>query len=188
MRHTAALTLAVLLAVGATACGSSSTPAAPPAAATPTALPPAASPSQPPATTPPAPAPTPSATLDAAAVVAKLHAAVPSIAAGVTITAESDPNKLLGRPGQYTSKTTFTDSRIKAADVDGEDKDSVARGGAVEVFATAEDAAARVTYIQGIVKTMPAFLEYDYAKGAVVLRASKQLTPAQVDSIKAALG
>ena len=183
MRHTATLTLAALLAIGATAC--SSTPAAPPTAtATPSALPPAASPSQPLATTSPAPA----ATLDAAAVVAKLQAAVPSIAAGVTITAESDPNKLLGRPGQYTSKVTFTDSRIKAADVDGEDKDSVARGGAVEVFATAEDAAARVTYIQGIVKTMPAFLEYDYAQGPVVLRASKQLTPAQVDSIKATLG
>ncbi|OKI14183.1 hypothetical protein [Streptomyces sp. CB03911] len=185
MRHTATLALAALLTAGATAC--SSTPAPPPAAATPTALPPTASPSQP-AAAPPAPVPTTAATLDAAAVVAKLHAAVPSVAAGVTITAESDPNKLLGRPGQYTSKVTFTDSRIKAADVDGEDKDSVARGGAVEVFATEADAAARVTYIQGIVKTMPAFLEYDYAQGPVVLRASKQLTPAQVDSIKAALG
>ncbi|MGX1480675.1 UNVERIFIED_CONTAM: hypothetical protein RKD50_009483 [Streptomyces canus] len=33
------------------------------------------------------------------------------------VTAANDPNYLLGRPSQYTSKVTFTDTRIKPSDV-----------------------------------------------------------------------
>ncbi|MEV7782989.1 hypothetical protein [Kitasatospora sp. NPDC088351] len=50
---------------------------------------------------------TPAAAAAAFTAVAK---AVPTAKLGKTVTAEDDPNHLLGRPGQYTSKVTFTDS------------------------------------------------------------------------------
>ncbi|WP_316528209.1 hypothetical protein [Kitasatospora brasiliensis] len=113
---------------------------------------------------------------------------MPNARFGRTVTAEDDPNHLLGRPGQYTSKVTFTDSRVKEGDVEGEDADSVARGGAVEVFATEADAKARAKYIQGIVKSLPAALEYDFVHGTVLIRVSKFLTPDQADGYKGAIG
>ncbi|MEU4296330.1 hypothetical protein [Kitasatospora aureofaciens] len=124
---------------------------------------------------------------DASAVLAKLTAAVKTVKAGVQVTADNDPNHLLGRPGQYTSKVTFSDSRIKAADIEGEKEDSVNRGGAIEVFASEADAKARSEYIQGIVKGMPALMEYDYVRGPVVVRVSKLLTPDQAKALQAAV-
>ncbi|MEU6146562.1 hypothetical protein ABZ848_40230 [Streptomyces sp. NPDC047081] len=53
------------------------------------------------------------------------------ITISLLVAAANDPNHLLGRPGQYTSKVTFTDSRIKAGDVSGTEKGAVERGGAV---------------------------------------------------------
>ncbi|WP_224274113.1 hypothetical protein [Streptomyces sp. LS1784] len=180
-RTTLSLTAAALLA--ATAACSSSNSADKPAAAAPTGAAAvqtggAAAPAQPSA---PAPA------ADATAVLAKLAATVKSVKAGAPVTAESDPNHLLGRPGQYTSKVTFADSRIKAADVEGEKDDSVNRGGAIEVFATEADAKTRADYIQGIVKGMPALMEYDYVRGPVLVRVSKLLTPDQAQGLQAAV-
>lgn len=108
-----------------------------------------------------------------------------------TVTASNDPNHLLGRPHQYTSKVTFSDSRIDADDVSGLRKGDVLRGGAVEVFATAEDATARAAYIQEVTKSMPALAEYDFVHGAVLVRVSHYLTPkqaAEYDTSAAELG
>lgn len=163
-RTAAALALAALLT--ATAC--SSTPGPSPANPAPAAGA---------ATTTDTPRPVPAG--DANASLAVLHAAVPSAEAGTVITEAGDPNHLLGRPGQYTSKITFTDTRINSSDVDGLDKDDVQRGGAVEVFTSPADAKARAAYIQGIVKSLPALLEYDYVHGPVVVRVSKLLPPSQ---------
>ncbi|MFJ6137620.1 hypothetical protein [Kitasatospora sp. NPDC092286] len=124
----------------------------------------------------------------AAAAFTAVAKAVPTAKLGKTVTAEDDPNHLLGRPGQYTSKVTFTDSRIKDADVEGQDEGAVVRGGAVEVFAADADAKARAEYIQGIVKSMPAAMEYDYVHGPVLIRVSKILTPAQAKEFQAAIG
>ncbi|MEU3568909.1 hypothetical protein AB0E96_10865 [Kitasatospora sp. NPDC036755] len=124
----------------------------------------------------------------ASATFAVVAMTVQSAKFGRSVTAEDDPNHLLGRPGQYTSKVTFTDSRVKEADVEGEDADSVARGGAVEVFATEADAKARAQYIQGIVKSLPAVAEYDFVHGTVLIRVSKLLTPEQADGFKGAIG
>lgn len=105
---------------------------------------------------------------------------------GGTVTAENDPNHLLGRPGQYTSKVTFTDSHIKASDVVDSSKGSVDLGGAVEVFADPAAATARAKYIQAVTKSLPALAEYDYVHGTVLVRVSHYLTPTQAAEYKAA--
>lgn len=161
-------TLAVAIALTAVAlagCSSSKT-------STPAAAPPVAS-AQPAAPSPAAKA------VDAAQAVSALTKTVTAAKTGTTITADTDPNSLLGRPGQYTSKVTFTDSRVKASDVDGLKPDDVQRGGAVEVFASASDAQTRASYIQTVTKSLPAAAEYDYVHGTVLVRVSHYLTPAQ---------
>lgn len=104
-----------------------------------------------------------------------------------TVTADNDPNHLLGRPHQYTSKVTFTDSRIKAADVEGLKEGDVERGGAIEVFADPTDAEARAKYIQTVTQSLPALAEYDYVHGTVLVRVSHYLTPKQAGEYEAAL-
>ena len=116
----------------------------------------------------------------------KLAATVSAAKLSGTVTADNDPNHLLGRPGQYTSKVTFTDSRIAASDVSGTKQGDVDRGGAVEVFGSPSDAQTRAKYIQAVTKSMPALAEYDYVHGAVLVRVSHYLTPAQAQQYKTA--
>ncbi|MFE9804727.1 hypothetical protein ACFYP6_39000 [Streptomyces goshikiensis] len=123
---------------------------------------------------------------DAPGAYKAIAAVVTSSTNSAPVTAESDPNHLLGRPGQYTSKITFSDSRIKAADTDGLEPGDVALGGAIEAFATPADAQARATYIQTVTKGMPALTEYDYVHGSIVVRLSRYLTPGQAGEYKAA--
>ncbi|MFJ8188889.1 hypothetical protein ACIQ8D_03665 [Streptomyces sp. NPDC096094] len=102
------------------------------------------------------------------------------------VTEDNDPNHLLGRPNQYTSKVTFTDSRIKVDDVADAEPGSIGLGGAIEVFATAADAQARADYIQNVTKGMPMLAEYDFVSGTVLIRVSHYLTPTQAADYKAA--
>lgn len=97
------------------------------------------------------------------------------------LTAATDPNHLLGRPGEYTSKARFRDSRIPAApDVTG--------GGEIEVFATSAQAVRRARYIQQVVQAAPILgAEYDYVAGPVLLRVSGKLTPSQAAGYALAL-
>jgi hypothetical protein len=98
-------------------------------------------------------------------------------------TAADDPNHLLGRPGEYTSKTEFADTRIT-----GEAGQGVAAGGSVEVFPGHVGAVRRARYIQTLVQADPALgAEYDYVAGAVLLRVSGQLTPSQARRYKRVL-
>lgn len=56
----------------------------------------------------------------------------------------------------------------------------------MEVFADAAGAKARADYIGGIAKTSPALAnEYDYVTGAVLVRVTGLLTPAQAAPYKA---
>jgi hypothetical protein len=99
------------------------------------------------------------------------------------VTATSDPNHLLGRPGGYTSKTTFADSRIT-----GQSGTGVSAGGEVEVFATNAQAVARARYIQRLEQAAPLLgTEYDYVVGPALLRVSGILTPAEAAKYKVAL-
>jgi hypothetical protein len=116
----------------------------------------------------------------------KISATVTSAKLSGTVTAENDPNHLLGRPSQYTSKVTFSDIRISADDVSGTDKGDVDRGGAIESFASPSDAKARAEYIQAVTKSMPALSEYDYVQGTTLVRVSHYLTPKQAGEYKAA--
>lgn len=115
-----------------------------------------------------------------------ISATVGSAKISGTVTAENDPNKLLGRPHQYTSKITFDDTRIAAVDVSGTDKGDVERGGAIEAFANPADAKARAEYIQTVTKSMPMLAEYDYVHGSVLVRVSRYLTPEQAAEYEAA--
>lgn len=134
------------------------------------------------------PAPVGAAT-DASAVIAKLKAAKLPIGEVTVYTAASDPNHLLGRPGGYTSKAAFTDTRINPNDARDTTPGSVDLGGSVEVFATSGDAAAREQYIRAVEKAAPIVgTEYDYVSGPVLLRVSQVLTPQQAEQYKAALG
>lgn len=83
-----------------------------------------------------------------------------------TYTAEDDPNKLLGRPGQYLTKVGWK--------LDGGDA-------TIEVFRNAEDAKTRADYVGQIAKSAPMFLQYIYVnpKRSAVLRLPKELTPAK---------
>ncbi|MFJ9605027.1 hypothetical protein ACIRS1_01560 [Kitasatospora sp. NPDC101176] len=187
MRRTLPILVAGGFLAATAACGSSADSRS---AAAPPAVPSTASPTVPPAAPSaggPAAVGAPPEETDAAAALGKLATAVPSLKIVKQYTAEDDPNHLLGRPGQYVSKVSFSDSRIKPADVEGESADSVARGGAVEVFATEADARKRSEYIQAIVKGMPALLEYDYVRGPVLIRVSKYLTPDQAKALQSAV-
>ncbi|MFH9348314.1 hypothetical protein [Kitasatospora sp. NPDC017646] len=176
MRRTALTLLTVGLLAATAACSSTTTdrPAAPAPSLTAAA--------QTGGTASPKAAP-PAAAQDAAAVAAKIKKAVHTATTTTNITAADDPNKLLGRPHQYTSATVITDSRIEDTNASGAD-----RGATVEVFATAEDAKARAAYIEAIGKAQPIFAEYDYVHGTVLVRVAKALTPDQAAEYDKAAG
>jgi hypothetical protein len=100
-------------------------------------------------------------------------------------TAKNDPNELLGRPNQYSSKVNFKDTRLKT--------DLIARGfdvqngGSIEVFENQEDAIARKKYLETVQKGFSPFSEYSYREGNVLLRLSHRLTPEQAAEYKEAL-
>jgi hypothetical protein len=121
----------------------------------------------------------PASTNDADGAFKAIAVAVKTAKLTGTVTAENDSNHLLGRPGQYTSKITFSDSRIKTADTHGVKAGDVQLGGSIETFANNADAQTRAKYIQTVTKNIPALIEYDYVHGASVIRVSQLLTPAQ---------
>ncbi|MEV7391444.1 MULTISPECIES: hypothetical protein [unclassified Streptomyces] len=125
--------------------------------------------------------------LTAQTAFTKVSAAVSTAKLSGTITADNDPNHLLGRPNQYTSKITFDDTRISADDVTGTDKGDVERGGAIEAFGSPADAQARAKYIQAVTKSMPMLTEYDYVHGTILVRLSHYLTPKQAADYKTAI-
>jgi len=115
-------------------------------------------------------------------VIDMLERAGLPIGAVKNYTASSDPNELLGRPGQYTGKANFQDKRLTPS----QDFD-ISGGGSVETFANEDEAAARYEYVGAIAEGSALFAEYDFLEGTVVLRLSKELTPAQVKAYEKAL-
>lgn len=90
-------------------------------------------------------------------------------------TEENDPNKLLGRPGQYTSAASVVDKRTECPAGDS----GISCGASVEVFASAEDAGTRAAYIEGVQKGGGLGTEYHTVVGAALLRVTGELTPKQ---------
>jgi hypothetical protein len=139
--------------------------------------------STPTASTTSASSPTQTQTLNAEQVVKALTESITNAKAATVYTAATDPNKLLGRPGGYTSKADFTDQRAKP-NLD----DEVQHGGSVEVYKDPAAAKKRDEYIAKILEGMPAFgAEYHYVKGGILLRVSGALTPEQAAEYEAAL-
>jgi len=128
-----------------------------------------------------------SGTLTAEQVTRKLAEKIPSISLTKVYSAEDDPNKLLGRPNQYTSKTAFADSRVPKEGLPA-DNTQTEHGGGVEVFPDEAGATARKDRIQEISKGMGGLIaEYDYVKGGVLVRVSSKLTPDQAKEYETAL-
>jgi len=98
------------------------------------------------------------ATMDAESYSKTLSEAGLSIDELEVYTSETDPNKLLGRPNQYTSKVNF-------------------KNGSVEVFENEKDVKARKEYIDSLGKATPMFAEYSYINGNVLLRIKSDITP-----------
>jgi hypothetical protein len=106
------------------------------------------------------------------------------IGESIAYTAKNDPNELLGRPDQYTSKVNFRDTRLKPDEIArGFD---VQNGGSIEVFEDQDDATARKEYLKSIGK-VPLFSEYLYREGTVLLRLSHRLTSEQAAEYENAL-
>ncbi|MDT7664569.1 MAG: hypothetical protein QOD04_4125 [Pseudonocardiales bacterium] len=126
------------------------------------------------------------APLTAEQVTRQLNEQVRTSTLTTVYTADTDPNKLLGRPGGYVSKTAFADSRVESGVLGGA-PDAMNRGGSVEVFADEDAATTRRNYLQEIGKRAPIFSEYDYQSGPVLLRISHLLTPQQGAEYEAAL-
>lgn len=89
-------------------------------------------------------------------------------------TADTDPNKLLGRTGGYTSAATIADTRITCTER------ATDCGATIEVYPTADEALARSQYIQAILGNGGVLgTEYHYFEGTALLRVTGQLTPDQ---------
>lgn len=92
----------------------------------------------------------------------------------VTYNEKTDPNELLGRPGQYIGKMNWPMAGDEAT---------------IEAFANAEDAKRRATYLETIGKSAPMFLTYIVVHPTkhLVLRLPKALQPAHAKKWEALL-
>ena len=99
-------------------------------------------------------------------------------------TEANDPNNTLGKPGSYTHGAAFWDTRTEYT---GEDPTwGTDAGGAIEVFATTEDAASRAETLrstQGTILDAGAVEQVDN----VVIRVSSKLSASQQNEIIAFL-
>lgn len=115
---------------------------------------------------------TPSQNLTAEEILNALKTANLPIEKELVFTAENDPNKLLGRPNQYTGKASWNDKRIEPLTSD-------SKSMTVEVFASAEDLKNRRKYVEGVTKAMSPLAEYQYVHKNALLRLNHKLTPQQ---------
>lgn len=101
----------------------------------------------------------------------------------ITYDENTDPNSLLGRPNQYTSRVSFADSRLE------QDDNASPDDGSIEVFASKKNAEDRKIYVQAIYAAAPAFSEYMYTSsdGLAILRISYDLSPIYAEEYNAVL-
>jgi hypothetical protein len=122
-------------------------------------------------------------------VAAKLKAAGFPVTGLIVWNDSTDPNHLLGRPGEYTSKVAWVDPDIPASEADPSDVGGIENGGGVEVFPTAAEAHVRAAYLYSTSQADPALgVEYDYLAGGVLLRLSGNLLPAEAAKWGKAIG
>ena len=120
--------------------------------------------------------------LNAFETVEALKTARLPIADVTTLTAESDENKLLGRPGQYVSKAVFFDSRYPKGSGEFEEPENT-----VETFASDADAKSRRDYVAKVTEGMPMLMQYQILRGRTLVRLNKALSPDQAKEYEMAL-
>ena len=108
-------------------------------------------------------------------IINKMKEKSSNIGKVVVYTEETDSNKLLGRPNQYTSKIQFADNRVDQSHA--EENDAI--GGTIEVFNSKEDMEKRKNYIETISSSASFFTRYIYAKDYAILRLESDITPEQ---------
>ena len=90
----------------------------------------------------------------------------------------TDPNKLLGRPNQYTQKVSFEDTTIEQPNPEFlTEGDQTFNGGTIEVFSTEEEALGRKAYVESMTSGMPMIQQYIYVNHTAVLRLEKDILP-----------
>lgn len=114
-------------------------------------------------------------------------------------TEETDPNSLLGRDNQYTSKANANDTEALKKALDKENKEFQTSftleeykktlsgdviGVDVEVFKNDKDAQDRLDYVNTFSSLSP---EYKYLQGNVLMRVSAKMTPAEAKIYEEAL-
>ena len=110
----------------------------------------------------------------------------------VTYNEENDLNSLLGRPHQYTSKTTFEVIGIEQSNSNldpeyfSEEERNEPIGGTIEVFKSEEDMKNRKNYVETVSASASIFTEYSYGSKCVLLRLNKQLTPTEAKKFEEA--
>lgn len=119
--------------------------------------------------------------LEAGALAEALAASVESATGLEAYTEDTDPNELLGRPGQYVSAASIDDEGAGG-------ESGVDRGATIEVFASEDEARDRSEYILGILKEAGPALgtEWHHLAGPALLRVSGSLKPSVNDTYAAA--
>ena len=158
-----------LFVVMTAACGG---PTANPSSATGTAA--SAATVAPTRTPNPPPTPPPTPRFDDQALAVAVNGSPFGITDVVIYTAETDKNKLLGRPGQYVGKVSWNDPRVASRSYEA----------TIELFADKASMDARFTYIDAIIKSSPLLLQYMYRNDGrlAILRVPKDLTPTQAQA------
>jgi hypothetical protein len=83
-------------------------------------------------------------------------------------TSETDPNQLLGRPGQYFAKATWSDECVSPRSA-GEAPVSVSSGGSIELFRSSDDRELRQEYLYGFIELVM-IDEYSFGRGNLIAR------------------
>lgn len=100
-------------------------------------------------------------------------------------TPETDPVKLLGRPGQYIERASF---QLPGGWTNIESFDRVERGGVIEVFNSANEAKARSLFILETKQANPILgTEYHYTRKNVLVRVTGDINPWDAKKIEVAL-
>ena len=101
---------------------------------------------------------------------------IKSITGTEAVSIGNDPNQMLGKEGGYTSCVYFTITDIDSSTVEGNTivEKGTDAGGAIEVYATVEDAEARCEYFSGFDNTLLYSGSYAII-GTMVVRTSYRL-------------
>jgi hypothetical protein len=122
-------------------------------------------------------------TTSASTVLKKLQDAKLPISNVIQFTEKNDPNSLLGRPSQYTSKVSFSDDRYpETLGPDGTPQNTI------EVFRNAADAKIRHDYIERVTSGVPFLMQYQILSGRILVRLDKSITPTDVNGYRVSLG